>query len=87
MGYTGERFMIEISDKQYWKSLSYDDMMLYLMVLSIDNKNNWRLPTKVELEDILKIENKSHYWYSDKNIAKSIAQRVCLLTIPVRDLI
>lgn len=87
MGYTGEKCMIEVSDRQYWKSLSYDDMMLYLMVLGIDNKNDWRLPTKVELEDILKIENKSHYWYSDKTIAKSIAQRVCLLTIPVRDLI
>ena len=79
--------MIEVSDKQYWKSLSYDDMMLYLMVLSIDNKNDFRLPTKVELEDILKIANKSPFWYSDKNIAKSIAQRVCLMTIPVRDLL
>ena len=79
--------MIEVSDKQYWKSLSYDDMMLYLMVLGIDNKNDWRLPTMLEIDDILKIENKSPFWYSDKNIAKSIAQRVSLMTIPVRDLI
>ena len=78
--------MIEVSDKEYWKSLSYDDMMLYLMVLSID-KNDWRLPTMLEIEDILKIENKSPFWYSDKTIAKSIAQRVSLMTIPVRDLI
>lgn len=34
---------IEISDKKYWKRLSYDDGLLYVSLLDIDGKNDWRL--------------------------------------------
>ena len=34
---------IEISDRKYWKRLSYDDGLLYVSLLTIDGKNDWRL--------------------------------------------
>jgi hypothetical protein len=34
---------IEISDKKYWKRLSYDDGLLYVSLLVIDGKDDWRL--------------------------------------------
>ena len=34
---------IEISDKKYWRRLSYDDGILYVSLLDIDGKNDWRL--------------------------------------------
>jgi len=48
---------IEISPKEYERQLNWNDGMLYCQLLTIDNKNDWRLPTKEELDYIYHSEN------------------------------
>ena len=43
-----EQMNIEISDIQHWKPLEYHDAKLYCELLTIDNKNDWRLPDSDE---------------------------------------
>jgi hypothetical protein len=64
---------IEISDKQYVKLLNWYDGMLYVSLLTIDDKNDWRLPTEDELDYIYHSENDfndcngSYYWTSTEH--------------------
>ena len=58
---------IEISPKEYERTLNWHDGMLYCSILTIDNKNDWRLPTTEELKYIYDSENDfdgSSYWSS-----------------------
>ena len=58
---------IEISSKEYVRELNWYDCILYCQLLTIDNKNDWRLPTKDELEYIYHSKNDfngSYYWAS-----------------------
>jgi hypothetical protein len=61
---------IEISPKEYEKQLNWDDAMMYCQLLTIDNKNDWRLPTKNELYTIYESSNdfvRGNYWSSDES--------------------
>ena len=63
----GEFMNIEISPKEYERQLNWNDAMLYCQLLVIDNKNDWRLPTREELNNIYHSENDfvgSGYWSS-----------------------
>ena len=56
---------LEISDTQYVKLLNWYDAMMYCQLLDIDGKNDWRLPTKEELDYIYHSKNDcvgSLYW-------------------------
>ena len=53
----GEFMNIEISPKEYEKKMNWDDGMMYCQLLVIDNKNDWRLPTIEELDDMRKSKN------------------------------
>jgi hypothetical protein len=45
--------MIDVSDKKYWKKFKkYEDVLLYLALLNIDGKNDWRIMRFVELNYI-----------------------------------
>ena len=58
---------IEISPKEYEKLLNWYDAMMYCQVLVIDEKYDWRLPTKEELDYIYHSKNDfvgSFYWSS-----------------------
>ena len=48
---------IEIAPTEYETMLNWDDATLYCELLVIDNKNDWRLPTLEELDDMRKIKN------------------------------
>lgn len=48
---------IEISSKEYERELNWYDANMYCQLLIIDNKNDWRLPTKYELNDIYNSKN------------------------------
>ena len=79
---------IEISEEKYWKLLNYYDGMLYLTLLTIDGKDNWRmlkkydefyfLSTKINLEPW-----KSALFSSDETQYPNDA---VLKIIPVRDI-
>ena len=43
---------IEIIDKQYERKLNWYDGKLYCSMMVIDGKDDWRLPTKEELDYI-----------------------------------
>ena len=61
---------IEISPIVYERELNWHDAMLYCSLLTVDNKNDWRLPTIYELRDIMDIENDfatGYYWSSTEN--------------------
>ena len=58
---------IEISDIQYERELNWNDAIFYCQLLVIDDKCDWRLPTKEELNYIYNSKNDLHglfYWSS-----------------------
>jgi hypothetical protein len=58
---------IEISPKEYERQLNWYDAMMYCELLSIDEKDDWRLPTIDELDYIDNSENdfdNEFYWSS-----------------------
>ena len=60
---------IEISPKEYERTLSWDDAIFYCQLLVIDGKDNWRLPNKNELYTIHASFNdfdRGNYWSSDE---------------------
>jgi len=60
---------IEISPKEYERLLNWDDAMMYCQLLTIDEKDDWRLPTKNELYTIYESSNdfvRGNYWSFDE---------------------
>ena len=41
---------IEVIAKEYWKGLNYYDGLLYLSLLSIDGKDDWRMVERWEYD-------------------------------------
>ena len=67
---------IEISPKEYKRNLNWDDANMYCQLLIIDNKNDWRLPTKDELGYIYHSENDFGdliYWSSTNQVGHDSA--------------
>lgn len=63
---------IEISPKEYERILTWHDANMYCSLLIIDDKNDWRLPTIEELDEIYDSENDfndSYYWSSTEHDA------------------
>jgi hypothetical protein len=69
---------IEISDKEYERYLNWDDATLYCQLLTIDNKNDWRMPTKDELNEIYNSKNnfEGHYYWSSQEFINQIYDNV-----------
>jgi hypothetical protein len=60
---------IEISDKEYDRILNWYDANMYCQLLVIDDKNDWRLPTRYELDYIYHSKNDfkyGEYWSSSE---------------------
>jgi hypothetical protein len=77
---------IEISEEKYWKLLNYYDGMLYLSLLTIDGKNDWRM-FKYWLEGA-KYDEKvlGIMWYGDDaNCSEDDLINKQYLVVPVRD--
>lgn len=61
---------IEISPRAYESYLNWEDGMLYCSLLVIEGKDDWRMPTIEELNEIYNSENtfSGSYWSStDEN--------------------
>jgi hypothetical protein len=58
---------IEMSPREYWKNMNYYDGLLYLSVLSIDGKNDWRMfKNNQELATVMYTD--MELWYSDDEL-------------------
>jgi hypothetical protein len=82
--------MIEIAPEEYWVECTWQEIKLYLFVLTIDGKQDWRLPTEEEQEDwFVSIPNiKAERWTITDTLDEEWYTRVGskFLLIPVRDL-
>ena len=78
---------IEISPRQYWKNMNYYDGLLYLSVLSIDGKNDWRMfKNNQELATVMYTD--MELWYSDDELDVETVWNLeydKFLILPVRD--
>ena len=74
--------MIEVSPEEYWKRMNYHDGLLYCSLLSIDGKDDWRMPTIEEMGD----KRYGLQWYRDDgdNILYNFSEVYWI--IPVRDI-
>lgn len=62
---------LTLSHKEYERQLNYDDAKLYCDLLSIDNKDDWRMPSLKELQIVLNDLQPSageSYWTSTMEI-------------------
>jgi hypothetical protein len=77
---------IEISEEKYWKLLNYYDGMLYLSLLTIDGKNDWRM-FKYWLEGANYDEKVwGMMWYGeDERTSEDDLINKQYLVVPVRD--
>ena len=79
---------IEISDEKYWKEMTYYDGLLYLSLLSIDGKNDWRM-IKYDEEDLVdksKMPKTETCWlYEDGEKFENLLNTHCFWIIPVRE--
>ena len=78
---------IEISDRKYWKKLNYLDAKLYIELLSIDGKDNWRFITEKERTKYIKSFS-GVAWYEEdiKKYGDLIRKNTDFYVIPVRQL-
>jgi hypothetical protein len=79
---------IEVSPKEYWKGLTFNDSLLYCSLLTIDDANNWRMIKSYEefyfLSEKINLERWKNTWFlTDVNQYENDA---VLLIIPVRDI-
>jgi hypothetical protein len=76
---------IEISEEKYWKLLNYYDGMLYLSLLNIDGKNDWRLFK--DAKEARPLHDDVGIWYiSDGNIIDYLLNTSYFWVVPVRDI-
>jgi hypothetical protein len=81
---------IELAPEEYWIECTFQEIKMYLFVLTIDGKQDWRLPTEEEQEDwFVSIPNiKAERWTITDTLDEEWYSRVGskFLLIPVRDL-
>lgn len=58
---------IEISPRAYESYLNWEDGMLYCSLLVIDGKDDWRMPTIEELNDIYNSDKEVNDMYNSEN--------------------
>ena len=80
--------VIEVSNKKYWKEMTYYDGLLYCSLLIIGKKNDWRM-IKYDEEyciDMKKLPNGVPLWfYEDGEKFENLLNTHCFWIIPVRD--
>jgi hypothetical protein len=68
----------EFAPFAYWKRLNYDDGLLYLALLNIDGKDDWRMLTLAEIANP-KFDNYIRYkCWNDHHKIKRILQTVSI---------
>ena len=78
---------IEISDRKYWKKLNFLDAKLYIELLSIDGKDNWRFITEKERTKYINSFSGVSWYEEDINrYGDIIRTNVDYMVIPVRKL-
>jgi hypothetical protein len=84
--------MIDVSDREYWKQMDYYSGLLYCSLLEIGGKNDWRMMTFEELNNIranyyedgvLVLANETIYVDEHKKWCYMLDKNY--LVVPVRD--
>ncbi len=83
---------IEVAPKEYWKDwASTEEVILYVQFLEIEGKQNWRIPSAVELGEIIGAANvrTSTHWIKYTHTFpthNTIFAQGAKKLIPVRDI-
>ena len=87
---------IEISDRKYWKRLSYDDGKLYCQLLTIDGKDDWRMiMDNAEYKNVKDYINSSFtlhkgrvssLWFNNDGDCTDYVKNRNFMVVPVRDI-
>ena len=80
--------MIEISDRQYWRSMRYYDGILYCSILDIDGDDNWRMITSSEYDIHEGNISEKYYniWFAGDDKIYDMDYADEMMVIPVRDI-
>ena len=75
---------LEVAPEEHWIETEVTNLRLYLMLLDIDGKRDWRVPTLEETRAV-RVHGIRGMWNSNDTV-DSISHKIKYWLIPVRDL-
>jgi hypothetical protein len=75
---------LEVAPEEYWIETEVTNLRLYLMLLDIDGKRDWRIPTLEETR-VVRVHGIRGMWNSNDTV-DNISHKIKYWLIPVRDL-
>jgi len=75
---------LEVAPEEHWIETEVTNLRLYLMLLDIDGKRDWRVPTLDETR-VVRVHGIRGMWNSNDTV-DNISHKIKYWLIPVRDL-
>jgi hypothetical protein len=75
---------LEVAPEEHWIETEVTNLRLYLMLLDIDGKRDWRVPTLEETR-VVRVHGIRGMWNSNDTV-DNISHKIKYWLIPVRDL-
>ena len=76
---------LEVAPEEHWIETEVTNLGLYLMLLDIDGKRDWRVPTPDETRVVRRVHRISGMWNSNDTV-DNISHKIKYWLIPVRDI-
>jgi len=75
---------LEVAPEEHWIETEVTNLRFYLMLLDIDGKRDWRVPTLEETR-VVRVHGIRGMWNSNDTV-DNISHKIKYWLIPVRDL-